>query len=552
MSIKTSRVSRKNGFLLPITTILITFGTITLFTAGLIISRTTDSLKSFSISSDTQIAAANAVEIAANSFMEMNLDDVSESGWAGFDELRSFVTNRGGYEGNLWGRLINGIGDDEEYIDLTGVFSEYPYSNDAAFADGYAPGAVAHAFAGDKYLIVAWASKDGVKRYAIGLVAAVPAGGGEPAIRFGEINRVLSPMHSSNGNDNGGGNPKIYGDMVYGNSIVINNLELTDDATLAEIFTGDVTTQSVNENSNGIGYTKWSGTSPEASITEWREEYLAGLPEDIIEFPINDQLSIDSLNAETLLIIDPPINAFDYEPFRISFHSGGAEISCDWRVPNNKNKNKLDTYSSSLFIPKTTASGDAINIRLNGDTTIGTDQNHKTEVVDGKYTFTVYGDINITSNLFYEDIFSYINNGNGNSPVSNKAKDVTEDILAEMIKGIEDDYLGLAAIGGNINFEFDHPGGDHGDRSAAGDFMAFEEGGSGGNIGFPDFASSVHGSGHTPQFFALGSITASTFDADGNLGDDLSSLVIAAVNLNGGTSPQPGGYVQKLLGMRVW
>lgn len=546
------KTKRKNGFLIPVTMILISFGTILLLTASLYLSRVSDTLKSFDSTSDKQIAVANVVEIAANSFVNSDHDNLEYTTWDGYDELKTFITTRSGYEGTLWGKVLENLGDDDKYIDFTNTFKEGTYAgilNNEG--DSYDVGAMIHEYGDEnKYLVIGWVEgSSGSKRYAIALITVIPPNINKPAIRLGEINRTFSPLHSS-GNGNSSGNPKINGDMIYGNAVVIKDVKLTSGATLTDIFKNNVVTTGLNGDNNASGFIKWNGESIDASVTQWKEEFIAGLPEDIIEFTIDNPPNLGDVKNKTL-VINPPSSSLAYNPlFEISFDTGGLSIVCKWYIP--KNKNKYTEHNSEVFtIPKDMANGDKIHIQINGDVEIGTDQHHKTEVVDGKYVIAVYGDVEITSNIFYEDIFDYINNGEGNSPVANKTKDVTEDLLASMIKEIKDDYLGLTAIGGNMNFKYIHSGSTHGNRSVIGDLMAFKDKGSGGNMGFPGFTSAVHGNGHTPQFFALGSLTANTVDRDNEWGGDLSSLVIAAIDPeNDSTNSETLEF--KFSGMRVW
>lgn len=544
---------RKNGFLLPITMILISFGTVLLLTAGIYLSRTSNNLKSFNSTANKQIVVANVVEIAANSFFNSDFDNLEYGAWEGYDDLKEFVTTRSGYEGTLWGKVLDTLGNDDKYIDFTNALKEAAYA-EIFISDGesYDLGAVVHSYGdNNKYLVIGWASSPGrTKRYAIALITVVPPNINKPAIRLGEINRIFSPMHSSsNGNSNG--NKKINGDMIYGNAVIIDDVKITETATLTDIFKNNVVTQKLNGDNAANGFIQWNGESKEASLTQWKEEYLAGLPGEIIEFDIDTPpQNLEDIQNE-ILVINPPIASLNYNPvFKISFDTNGLSIICKWYTPNNNNK-YIEHSSDAFNIAKDLANGDRIHIQINGDVEIGTDQHHKTEVVNGKYVITVYGDINITSNIFYEDIFSYINNGEGNSPVANKSKDVTEDLLAAMIDEIKDDYLGLAAIGGDMNFNFNHSGSAHGNRSVIGDLMAFEENGFGGNMGFPGFQSAVHGKGHTPQFFAMGSLTAAEIDRYNDWGGDLSSLVIAAIDSEN-DSNNSETLEFKFSGMRVW
>jgi hypothetical protein len=92
--------------------------------------------------------------------------------------------------------------------------------------------------------------------------------------------------------------------------------------------------------------------------------------------------------------------------------------------------------------------------------------------------------------------------------------------------------------------------------------MAFEDGGTGGDISFPDLVNVLTG-GVTSQFFTFGSITANTFDKDGNLvyydntGNDkgwknaLESLILVANSVIDESSGTTSSELQ-LIGMRTW
>ncbi|HQN28255.1 MAG TPA: hypothetical protein PLT43_06835 [Mesotoga sp.] len=60
-----------------------------------------------------------------------------------------------------------------------------------------------------------------------------------------------------------------------------------------------------------------------------------------------------------------------------------------------------------------------------------------------------------------------------------------------------------------------HGNSTHGNKSLTGTFFVWKDSGSGGDVQFPDIQNLITGNGHTPQLFILGSITAYTFDEQG-------------------------------------
>jgi hypothetical protein len=522
------------------------------FVAGIHVSRTTDKIQSYNIISNQQNIASNVVEAASYEFFNKTSPSFSET-WSGIEEFKNYVTSRGGIKGDYWSLFLGGLDTDTGCLNLTSDIQEYESS--PGFGGGnYNIRAYLYPV-GDKRIIIGISDRNGRKRYSIGLLSYL-ANPSLPAVRLGELTRELSKMHSLNGN-------KVEGDLVFGRATILSDvlIKLTESSTPGEIIYPSLEASSVTIEGGDIDdYPNWfSATSTENAseiIEGWKDDHLSSLPDASTTAYINNKNTWpDSFNGDTLYIIDAT-NTTD-KNYYVDFDTDGLHI----RQLDSIGEGESFVGNNILTIPATVADSSKIHLQINGNIAIGDDP-HKISKVNGKYSLTVYGDIHIRTNLVYDEIYEYVNNGNGESKVSNHPLDITKDVITNMIEDNDNDELDLVSIGGDAIMEYEHGSSTHGVKFLAGDIMAFEDGGTGGDISFPDLVNVLTG-GVTSQFFTFGSITANTFDKDGNLvyydntGNDkgwknaLESLILVANSVIDESSGTTSSELQ-LIGMRTW
>ncbi|MGC9384927.1 MAG: hypothetical protein ACP5D6_10040 [Kosmotogaceae bacterium] len=542
----------KKGFVLPLTLILLTFGSIMVFVAGIQVTRTTDKIQSYNIVSNQQNIAANVVEAASYHFFGKSSPAFSET-WSGIEDFKNYVTTRGGIKGDYWGIFLNDLDTETGCLNLTSDIQVY--ESTPGFGGGnYNISAYVYPVA-EKRIVIGISDRNGRKRYSIGLLSNI-ANPSVPAVRLGELARELSKMHSLNGN-------KVEGDLVFGRATILSDvlIKLTESSTPGEIIYPSLEASSVTiDGGNVEDYPNWlTATSTQNTsviIEGWKDEHLSSLPDASTTAYINNKNTWpESFNGDTLYVIDAT-NTTENN-FYIDFDTDGMHI----RQLDGIGDGESFIGSNILTIPATVADLSKIHLQINGNIAIGDDP-HKISRVNGKYSLTVYGDIHIRTNLVYNEIYDYVNNGEGNSKVSNHPLGITQDVITEMINDNANDELDLVSIGGDAVMEYEHGSSTHGVKFLAGDIMAFEEGGTGGDISFPDLVDVINSGGVTSQFFTFGSITANTFDADGNLvyydntGNDkgyknaLESLILVANSLVDDTATTSSEL--QLIGMRTW
>ncbi|MFW6172970.1 MAG: hypothetical protein ACOC5T_04435, partial [Elusimicrobiota bacterium] len=142
----------KKGFVLPLTLILLTFGSIMVFVAGLHVSRTTDKIQSYNIIANQQSIASNVIEAATYHYFQ-NPSASFDGAWDGIEEFENHIINRGGIEGAYWQEVLADIDKNTECIKITDIEN---YKSLTGFGEG-------------KYEISAYAYKVKEKRLVIGV-----------------------------------------------------------------------------------------------------------------------------------------------------------------------------------------------------------------------------------------------------------------------------------------------------------------------------------------------------------------------------------------------
>jgi hypothetical protein len=320
------------------------------------------------------------------------------------------------------------------------------------------------------------------------------------------MDRVLTLMNVSGGK----GNPKVTGDLIYGGAIILGGviLDMTASSTPGEIITGGVTSKSVASDlmtqaeiiASYPGWYTYFSDSPDPSYNQWKNDYLNSLPAGGTDYLLSSNHTLSSVNESELIIISPPTGAVS-PLFRAFFDDSGLKIY-------------YGDSGNFLHIPVSLVRSTTANVKIMGDTVFGNDP-HGISKVCGHYNISVYGDITINTNIVYDYLYDFVNNGDGNSPVGNKTKEVSQDIISNMLTKLRTSSLTLASVGGDMIMQYIHGNSTHGNKSLTGTFFVWKDSGSGGDVQFPDIQNLITGNGHTPQLFILGSITAYTFDEQG-------------------------------------
>ncbi len=545
----------KKGFVLPLTLILLTFGSIMVFVAGLHVTRTVDKIHSYSIVADQQNISSNVVSASTFIYLQ-DPTDLFEDTWSGINEFRNFVTTRGGVEGDYWKDLFEEEDlENKNCLDLSGELEE-DYKALPGFGEGkYDLGAFVYPV-DNKKVIIGVSNRNGRKRYSVGLVSNIARPSLVlPAIRTAFLDRILKNKQNSNPGQ-GQGNNSVDFDFIYGNAVILDdvNLNVTAPGTAGSIIYPSLEAFSANVNGSPVGdESDWfSATSTEnvsTVVDGWKEEYLSTLPDASTTAYMNNKNTWPTtFDSDTLYIIDATNTT---EPsYYIDFDENGMHIT--------QTDDDGDLIGHTLTIPSETALSSKINLQINGDVTIG-DDNHKISKVTGEYSLTVYGDIEVNTNLVYNDIYQYVNNGNGESKVSNHPLDITKELITDMMDDNINDSLDLVSIGGNAAMKYVQGGAGkptHGVKYLTGNLMAFKDDinddgtETGGNISFPDLDDVIRGN-NVSQFFTFGSVTANTFDFDGDAKDLLNSLILVSNNKESNSSATTATELQ-LVGMRTW
>lgn len=543
--------TRNRGFILPVALILMAFATTVLVTAGIMVQRTSDRLNSYSLLSDLRITTNNLVEIAtmvlASKWTTAEFDD----SWSGYDDFVAFVSSRGGYEGALWGELLDSIGNNENWwnlgtdIDFAGIL------DDEAFTEYNNKGAVINHTEGD-YSIISWAERGGVIRYSYGL-ATTESLAGKPALLFGETPRVFHEINTyvPNGN-NATETIRGRGDLINGKATVVGTVTVSGvDVNLERIFQYGIEANNVIPESDNYNYTKTASAADLvfSSLLGEHEKWLSELTRTAT-FDFLPESVFPEIEEGFLIPIVP--NDKNDTQFTIEF----PEI--------NKISPDASGYFTLSYKDQTVTINEAeyqINLVIYGDLRIG-DKNPsvlKISSVNGKYSITVVkGDIQVNTHLVYGDFREEFDEATKQGGVVFNQPILTWNVVKHLLNNFSareaDDYLSLTSIGGNISATYvigNNGTAAHEIRALAGDYSAFPLDGAGGGFIFPDLED-LASRGNDPkagQLFIFGSVIAKYFGRDDQL-DFIDNFFVSSSQETLG-----GGSTSKrlvLLGLRAW
>ena len=576
-----SHHSRKSGFALVMTLILVAFGTVVLLASGLQLSRTTDVVNSYRRIANVQNIANNAVEVASCYFVD-NLSSYTEDDkvtWSEAVEFISMLDSRSGLESKYWADFLSFVGEDTEGFSLTDQVNSF--RNSKGLGEGrYNISSHIFPVAGgaEKYVVICSAELDGTKRYSMGLVMtdASPQGG-LPALRTVSLDRVLSSLRSI-GN---GKSKKIVGDIIFGDAIIAGVLSLnsSSSSTLQDIVEGIL-------NAAGIIVYDADGNqiTDEETLAEFLSDYFHEIEDDAAtlygqwvdeyeqSFPENPEATV-TLNTSTATV------TYAQEPSQINVICSGAtcqlESYSDELTIEVSGSDQFDAEftsegliisgsGKSFLVPTSIASETTVHIMIDATTTFFSNKPHKISIVSGKYDIQVKGDVTIDTQFVYDvkKLVEEVNNGNGMSLVANKTAVDAETRIKDYQKLLAEEnysYLRVASYG---DISLGYSSATHGDKNLMGDFFALKrDDGSGGNFLLGDLSnvSNINnpGQGQFSQLFLLGSITTWQFEnpLDNNGEDLLNSLALVAAGdpnaLGSGSSDGSGGTLA-LLGIQSW
>jgi len=548
--------TRSKGFILPVALILMAFATTVLVAAGIMVQRTSSKLNSYSLLSDLRITSNNLVE-GATMVLASRWQDVEEEGttsWAGFDDFVSYVSSRGGYEGELWAQALSTISFGTWWV-LDSSVSEFDaILDDEAFVDYSDKGAVVN-LVGGKYSIIAWAEKAGVKRYSYGM-GLTETLKGQAALRIGETPRVFHEVTTTQKNKNQPEEIDGVGDLINGEAIVLGQVNVSDEnINLEQVFPLGLTASGITPEGT-YSYTQIATDSTLyfQQLLQEHEDWLASLTRlATVTYPSPDYPEV----AEDTLIPFMP-NDSSESSFYLDFPTV-AGTSSDVRYVEITYKVSAGTYTFKLYAPEDYQ----VNLVFYGDVVIGDANSDPLKVcyVNGQYNITAYGTITVNSQLMYGDFEEEFDDARTQGGKVNNQEITTwskvKELLSDFAVHDGSDYLSLVAIGGDIvnTYVVGNSGkASHAIRGLAGDYSAFPKDGVGGSFIFPDIGIVVQENNKDKvtklgQLFVFGSITAKQLGTE----DQLSNIDNLFVS-----SPQDttGGYSTNkrfvLVGLRAW
>ncbi|AFK06999.1 hypothetical protein Theba_1311 [Mesotoga prima MesG1.Ag.4.2] len=560
--------TNRKGFVLPFTLMMLGFTSIMLIAFGSQIGRLGSRLNSYERVSEIQLSTRNIIEIAAAYLvdsLEESVTFTSGNDWEDFDEFLEFASTRGGMEGTYWATVLRTLdSDDIEYWNLSNEADFVSHLNtDPSVFDTQDKGAVIYRHDKDTYSLISWTGTENTaRRYSYGLFIRQYKLE-NPALELGSFERVLNQYRS-------GDDTTLWGDVVFGDVIIFDTITIADLSDPRKIFLGTVSASEVIPAFEGFDFTKPS--TPVADYFEGlKNEHIDSLPSTTVEINLSSDdrvlpLVLDSnalpLDDETLLVvrIDPSIESV--HKIRVEFEEDGDLVLSTLEVKNKK----IEVKTSRRI----TGRDHKLFVRFDSDILVGDGDAKKMDLINGEYSITVVGDIDVTKSLVYEPLKSLFNNGNSinaQTDVSNKplgqtevnVSEVNSTLIAEssLIEGIS---LELVSIGGDINF-FKETTSSHGVGVMHGDFKAFGNVNddnpfddyddplfplTGGSIGLV-VESEIDSKGS--EFWVYGSLVGESFSSE-DLSDFLKRFIAISRSEGAGSSSVSKGF--SVVGIRSW
>ncbi len=539
--------SRNKGLILPVALILMAFGTTMILTAGIMLQRSSKTLNDYSLLSDLRVATNNLIEGAAMTLASKWSSASFESQWDGYDDFRDFVSARGGYEGILWEEAIDTLAADNWW--LVNEDTDFQAILDDTAFEGLTNKGAAINHTDDKYSIVSWAEKGGVKRYSYGL-AMTESLIGLSALTMGELSRVFYEITTVDGELS-----EDFGDLINGAATIFSEVLIHGtDETLTRIFPFGLIAESVSASPSDESIEFESFTATDATNKDAYFEGLLAEFEQWIDTLTREAsyLSISSANSHTPDATDL-LYVFGSQTSNSTYILDFPDAAYNPDKPNQEYRyvdvRRIDDNNSITIYSK----GYPVNLLIYGDVIV---QGNAQQIsfVNGRYDVTAYGDISVQTNLLYGDFSTEFASATGNKggtltkPIETWTS--IKSLLTEFSNRPEGDHVVFKALGGDI-FNYLVQGGSgtatHGIRALAGDYYALENGDEGGSFVFPDMEdlqNIMNG-----QLYIFGSLTGNRFDPLDQLRNIYNLFVSSPQNTDGGYSTTRRLV---LMGLRAW
>ncbi len=567
MSTSTLIGRRNQGFVLPLTVILLVFVSIALITAGVMLARVSSRLNNYNLVSELRSIADNLVHTSVSYVAKNRINlDFSDDPWEGMDELISYVSIRGGLEGKYWEEVLESVAesaewhillDNEEGRDESFWEVVESFRDDAYGFDKHSFGVVV-ARKGSSYFFVSWAKEGAAKRYAFGMAQSSQRIVGAGLV-IGSTDRVFTvPGTNQPGAGSGppGGGPPgdgppsgtpptgalawSVGDLISGDTIVFDTVTVQkglDD--LKQIFDGNLKAVKVvdieGETNDKHDYTGFGDDDVSAEV------YMNKL---------RDELDENSVFADYVFPVNPDSSG---SVFEVYFPRKG-DPKRYIEVVEKDNDGVI--IGDPVEIPYTDETKtETIEIVINGKTTIKAHEEADPlfwGYVRGRYALTVYGDVEIACHLMYEDFedkfFEKVEQ-EADVLVMPVTKTSMEELLGEFSSydSEQGDYLRIAAIGGDLMVSIKGPG-EAGQAQPVkilmGDFYSLpDDVESGGTM---TIEGTDRNDERPSQLFVFGTLTSMTLELE-----DLEGFYLSVPGAGDGDDNVSSARMS-LIGTRVW
>ncbi len=551
----------RRGNILPFTLIILAFVSIILVTFGTQVSRAGERLNSYDRVSEVQISTRNIIHIAGAylvSTVNTNATPVY-SEWDDFDAFIDYAGNRGGKEGEYWETVFEWFKKEPEgggevtahFWDLSkdSTFTSLLDSSEAVF-DTSDKGAVIYKHDSDTYSIISWTGTENTaRRYSYGLFLR-KYGFSNPALVLGDLEKTLYQYRS-------GIKDYVHGTKIIGDAIILGDVKINDGDDPRTIFEGTLSASSVITTFEEYDYTKIA-TPVDEYFPSLEQEHLDSLPTDVAEirlatdttvfattnFPLNENIMVD-------LYFTP--SADSVHKLQMDFMENG-----DLQFTTFKWKNANTVENDKVYTIK--ARDHKLFIRVNYPLLIGDGDAKSMDLINGNYSITVIGDVDITKSIVYEPLKGLFNNGAdaSNADISNQPLGSTEadvELLRNKLlsdetqASLEGVHLELVSIGGDVNF-LKETVSSHSIAVMHGDFKAFSTGEEpdkvGGNFDLVLDKEKTSGS----EFWTFGSLMGESFTSEDMT--DVLKRFLAISNSSGDSDvvAVPKGF--SVVGIRSW
>ncbi len=561
----------RKGSILPFTLIILSFVSIILFAFATQVNRVGERLNSYDRVSEIQISTRNIIHIAGACIV----DSINQYGraiyseWDGFDALIKYAASRGGKEGAYWETVFEWFKKEPEgggevtahFWDLSkdSTFTAILSSSEGVFNTSDR-GAVVYKHDSDTYSIISWTGTENTaRRYSYGLFLRT-YGFSNPALVLGDLSKTLYQYRSSD-------LETIYGTKIIGDAVILGDVTINGDDDPRYIFEGTLSASNVITTYEEYDYTRIA-TPADVYFSDLKSEHLASLPStgytinmSESDLPETHDDSVLPLTEDTLVTITTNPASESVQELRLEFLGDGS-----LKISTLEPKTQENTYKvkkSTTITPR----DHKIFIVFERAILVGDGVATKMDLINGNYSITVYGDVNITKSLVYEPLQGLFNDGSSasNAPVSNQPLGQTTADLGlltnQLLKpetqaSLEGIHLELVSVGGNVNFLTESTS-SHSIAVMHGDYKAFSVVKEASNPnGEPeivggDFVLELGKEKKSgSEFWTFGSLMGSSFTGSDFTNDLRRLLAISNSSGEGDVVAVPKGF--SVVGIRSW